>query len=141
MEPFIAMKFGTCLGDEQVIKQSGGYDLAVDIWSLGCTVLEMVTTKPPWHQYEGVRKNRVYVVGLYANTINRHIWASLQPRIICLSACSSPRKSYLPLVSIMKLDIRVGNMFIHSANPMLAHGEAEVGKCGAGCSHVQNLEQ
>jgi serine/threonine protein kinase len=74
MEPFIAMKFGTCLGDEQVIKQSGGYDLAVDIWSLGCTVLEMVTTKPPWHQYEGVRKNRVYVVGLYANTINRHIW-------------------------------------------------------------------
>jgi len=74
MEPFIAMKFGTCLGDEQVIKQSGGYDLAVDIWSLGCTVLEMVTTKPPWHQYEGVRKNRVYVVGLYADTINRHIW-------------------------------------------------------------------
>jgi serine/threonine protein kinase len=73
MEPFIAMKFGTCLGDEQVIKQSGGYDLAVDIWSLGCTVLEMVTTKPPWHQYEGVRKNRVYVVGLYANTINRHM--------------------------------------------------------------------
>ncbi|KAJ8504707.1 hypothetical protein OPV22_005593 [Ensete ventricosum] len=38
----------------EVIKNSNGCNLAVDVWSLGCTVLEMVTSKPPWSQYEGI---------------------------------------------------------------------------------------
>ncbi|GMP39192.1 hypothetical protein CsSME_00010129 [Camellia sinensis var. sinensis] len=46
-----------------VNRKNHGYGLAADIWSLGCTVLEMLTQKIPYSQFEGELMS-MYVPGL-----------------------------------------------------------------------------
>ncbi|TVU23467.1 hypothetical protein EJB05_25836, partial [Eragrostis curvula] len=36
-----------------ILDKNVGYDVAADIWSIGCTMIEMFTGKPPWSDLEG----------------------------------------------------------------------------------------
>ena len=40
-----------------MLMKDKGYDFAVDLWILGCTIIEMFTGKHPWDGYEGVSQS------------------------------------------------------------------------------------
>ncbi|KZV24342.1 mitogen-activated protein kinase kinase kinase YODA-like [Dorcoceras hygrometricum] len=76
----------------EVVMNTNGYSLPVDIWSLGCTVLEMATSKPPWSQYEGVAA--IFKIGNSrdAPEIPEHLSADLKSFIrLCLQRDPSAR--------------------------------------------------
>ena len=53
----------------EVVKQTGHGRFA-DIWSIGCTIVEMATGKPPWSQYGNpVQKKIITGVFFYKENI------------------------------------------------------------------------
>ncbi|CAA0828561.1 mitogen-activated protein kinase kinase kinase 3 [Striga hermonthica] len=82
----------------EVVMNTNGYSLPVDIWSLGCTILEMASGKPPWSQYEGVAA--IFKIGNSrdAPEIPDHLSADAKSFIrLCLQRepCSRPTAAQL----------------------------------------------
>ncbi|KAL8034669.1 hypothetical protein ABFX02_12G044000 [Erythranthe guttata] len=84
----------------EVVMNTNGYSLPVDIWSLGCTVLEMATSRPPWSQYEGVAA--IFKIGNSkdAPEIPDHLSADAKSFIrLCLQREPSARPTAAQLLS------------------------------------------
>ncbi|KAH7862067.1 hypothetical protein Vadar_034334 [Vaccinium darrowii] len=83
----------------EVVMNTNGYSLAVDIWSLGCTIIEMATTKPPWSQFEAVAA--IFKIGNSGETpaIPDHLSRDAKSFLnLCLQRDPSARPTALQLL-------------------------------------------
>ncbi|KAH7423806.1 hypothetical protein KP509_12G074600 [Ceratopteris richardii] len=62
------------MAPEAIMQKNTGHEFAIDIWSLGCTVIEMFTGKPPYSEFE-----KVVAMFKVANTEIPPIPLSLSP--------------------------------------------------------------
>ena len=47
----------------EVAREEAGQGTAIDIWSLGCTILEMASGRPPWKEIEGGPYAVMFAIG------------------------------------------------------------------------------
>ena len=79
------------------------YGRRVDIWSLGCTMVEMFTTKPPWHDLEPMQ--------LYYK-----MYSNQTPEYTLPDEVSSEAKEFLDLTFCLEYAKRL------SSSELLQHG-------------------
>ena len=51
----------------EVIKQTG-HGMPADVWSLGCTLLEMLTAKPPWSHFPSPISALFHIAQVWSHT-------------------------------------------------------------------------
>ncbi|XP_031401194.1 mitogen-activated protein kinase kinase kinase 3-like isoform X2 [Punica granatum] len=118
----------------EVVMNTNGYSFAVDIWSLGCTILEMATSKPPWSQYEGVAA--IFKIGNSKEIpkIPDHLSSNAKSFIrLCLQREPQARPTALQLLDHPFVRATDGSgtrtppaLDLHSERPLIA-GPADLG--------------
>ncbi|KAL0904506.1 hypothetical protein M5K25_026629 [Dendrobium thyrsiflorum] len=83
----------------EVIMNRNEYNFSVDIWSLGCTVLEMATSKPPWSRFDRMAAMHEIVFGKDIPDIPDHLSSEAKSFVMsCLQRDPSNRPTAAQLM-------------------------------------------